>query len=186
MNITVYCGASDGNDPIYREATIALAKWLVENDHTLVYGGGRVGLMGLIADTVLAEGGRVIGVMPDFLVKREIAHTGLTDLRIVSTMTERKNQMIELGDAYIALPGGPGTLEEITEVISWARIGENSNPCLFLNINDYYNPMIDMFDTMVKNGFLKPMYREKTFFANTIAEAEDFIVNYTPPAVRTY
>ena len=113
MNITVYCGASLGNDSTYQAAAKKLGKWIADGQHTLVYGGGKLGLMGVVADTVLAHQGKVIGIIPQFLQDREVAHPNLTKTVIVESMSERKNKMIELGDAYIALPGGPGTLEEI-------------------------------------------------------------------------
>ena len=118
MNIAVFCGASLGNDAIYKEKTIELGHWIAENNHRLIYGGGNVGLMGIIADTVLENAGEVIGVMPSFLVEREISHTGINELITVDDMDERKKYMIENSEAFIALPGGPGTLEEISQVIS--------------------------------------------------------------------
>lgn len=186
MYITVYCGASLGNNPLHQQATIALGKWLVEQNHTLVYGGGKVGLMGLLADTVLQHGGKVIGIMPTFLQQREIAHTGVTEMISVSSMTERKQKMIELGQAYIALAGGPGTLEEISEVISWARIGQNNHPCILFNSDGYYEPLKTVFDKMVTEGFLTQQDREKTLFSDDLTEIEAFIANYTPPDVRRY
>ena len=186
MNIVVYCGASEGNLDIYRTATINLGKWIAEKGHTLVYGGGKVGLMGLLADTVLENKGEVIGVNPEFLIEREISHPNLTELHIVDTMSERKSKMVDLGQACIALPGGPGTLEEITEVISWARVGQNDSPCIFLNINDYYDPMERMYNDMVENGFLTLNDRNKTLFNDSLEIVEDFILNYKKPKVRSY
>ena len=119
MNVTVYCGATTGNNPEYEKNAVELGKWIAENNHTLVYGGGKAGLMGIIADTVLQLGGEAIGVIPTFLKDRELAHTYLNELIVVNTMSERKDKMFSLGDIYIALPGGAGTLEEITDVISW-------------------------------------------------------------------
>lgn len=186
MNITVYCGASLGNNPIYQQATERLGKWIADNGHQLVYGGGAVGLMGLIADTVLAHGGQAIGVMPKFLTERELAHTRLTELVIVKTMNERKQQMFDLANVFIALPGGPGTLEEISEVISWARIGQNPNPCILFNENGYFNSLRDFYANMVKDGFLTQADFDKILFSNDLAEIETFIQNYEPPKVRTY
>ena len=141
MKITVYCGASVGNNVAHQQAAIALGQWIAARQYTLVYGGGNAGLMGLLANTVLENGGKVIGIMPTFLQERELAHTGLTEMITVRSMPERKSKMIELGDVYIALAGGPGTLEEITEVISWARIGQNNNPCILFNSDGYYEPL---------------------------------------------
>ncbi len=186
MNITVYCGASLGTKEIYQKATAELGEWIAKNNNTLVYGGGKVGLMGVVADSVLENNGKVIGIMPSFLRTRELAHTGLSESIIVETMSERKLKMIELGDCYIALPGGPGTLEEISEVVSWARIGKNNNPCIFLNIGGYYDDLKKFYDNMVKNGFLTAADRNKTLFAESIGEISDFIASYTPPEVRSY
>lgn len=186
MNITVYCGANSGNNPAHQAATVKLGKWIADNQHKLVYGGGKAGLMGLVADTVLQHGGEVIGIMPTFLQAREIAHLGLTEMISVETMSERKLKMIELGEVYIALPGGLGTLEEISEVISWARIGKNSHPCIFFDSDKFYQPLVEFMDKMVEQGFLSQADREKTLFSDDLAEIEKFIANYTPPAIRTY
>lgn len=136
-----FCGASTGENPVYSEKTVALAQWMAQNKHSLVYGGGKVGLMGVMADTVIANGGYTTGVIPTFLRDREIAHENLSELIIVNNMPERKAKMMLLGDAFIALPGGPGTLEEISEVISWSRIGQNDNPCILYNVNGYFNDL---------------------------------------------
>ncbi|BFU59280.1 MULTISPECIES: TIGR00730 family Rossman fold protein [Rodentibacter] len=186
MNVTVYCGANLGNDPIYQAAAVKIGKWIAGNHHKLIYGGGGAGLMGVVADTVLSQGGDVIGIIPTFLAERELAHQGLTQLITVDSMSERKKMMIELGQVYIALAGGPGTLEEISEVISWARIGQNSNPCILFNQNDYYEPLKIMFDQMVKSGFLTLADRQKILFSDNLSEIEQFIVNYQPPQVRRY
>lgn len=186
MNITVYCGASLGNNPQHQLATEQLGKWIVERGHTLIYGGGRAGLMGLLADTVLAHGGKVIGIMPTFLQDRELAHTGLTEMITVESMSERKAQLVERGEVYIALAGGPGTLEEIVEVISWARIGKNNHPCILFNQDNYYQPLKAMFSQMVEQGFLTQADFDKTLFSDDLAEIERFIANYTPPEIRRY
>lgn len=186
MNITVYCGASLGNDPIYQDSAERLGKWIAENQHRLVYGGGRAGLMGVIADTVLAEGGEVIGIIPTFLCERELAHTGLTELITVDSMSARKQKMIALGDAYIALAGGPGTLEEISEVISWARIGQNPNPCILFNQNGYYNPLKMLFEQMVKSAFLTADDFQKILFSDDLTEIAHFISTYQAPEIRRY
>ncbi|WP_300410991.1 TIGR00730 family Rossman fold protein [Lagierella sp.] len=186
MNITVFCGASLGNDEIYQEKTIELGLWMVKNGHSLVYGGGKVGLMGVIADTVLENGGKVIGVMPTFLIEREICHGNLAELITVDNMSDRKTYMVENGDAFIALPGGPGTLEEISQVISWARVGQNDGPCILYNVNGYYDHLESFYNNMVQEGFLSLEDREKTLFSDNLNEIEDFIKNYSKPAVRQY
>lgn len=186
MNITVYCGASQGFNEIYRKKAVELGQWIVKRNYNLVYGGGKVGLMGAISDTIISNGGQVIGIIPKFLEDREIAHAGISELISVDNMSERKYRMIELGDVFIALPGGPGTLEEITEVISWARIGQNNSPCILYNINGYFDNLRAMYDSMVSEGFLTQDDREKILFSIDILEIEDFISNYKAPEVRKY
>lgn len=186
MKITVYCGANTGNNEIYKNAAIDMGKWIVNKGHELVYGGGKLGLMGVISDTVMANGGKVTGIITYFLTERELANEDITKLIKVNTMSERKKMMIDLGEVYIALPGGTGTLEEIAEVISWARIGQNNNPCIFFNVNAYYEPMKAMFDMMVNSGFLTAEDREKFLFTTSYEEMENFIKNYTPPLARVY
>lgn len=186
MNITVYCGASLGNDERHQQATRTLGKWIAHNGHRLIYGGGKAGLMGLIADTVLAEGGEVVGIMPTFLQERELAHPHLTEMITVDSMTERKRQMIERGEVFIALAGGPGTLEEIAEVISWARIGQNPHPCICFNSGHFYDSLQRFYDEMAENGFLTAADRAKILFSDDLTEIQTFIDNYTPPDVRRY
>jgi len=186
LNIAVYCGASLGNNDLFVEAAKSLGKWIAENGYTLVYGGGKAGLMGVIADEVLLHNGKVIGIIPTFLVDRELSHPNLTRLEVVHSMSERKNRMIELGDCYIALPGGPGTLEEISEVISWARIGQHQNPCILFNVGGYYDKLKEFYDDMVTNGFLTEADKKAMLFSNSFIEIEQFITNHTPLLVRTY
>ena len=186
MKITVYCGASMGTSSKYKEAAEKLGKWIADNDYELVYGGGKVGLMGVIANTVLENGGKAHGIMPDFLANRELAHISLTSLEIVEDMSIRKKKMIELGDVFIALPGGPGTLEEITEVISWSRIGKNPNPCILFNESGYYDFLEKMYSTMVEEGFLTKEDKEKILFSSDLVEIKEFIENYKKPEIRQY
>lgn len=186
MNIVVYCGASLGHNDGFIEAAISLGRWIARNGHTLVYGGGKAGLMGVLADEVLLHNGKVIGIISTFLVDRELSHPNLTRLEIVNSMSERKNKMIELGDCYIALPGGPGTLEEISEAISWARIRQHQNPCILFNIDGYYDKLREFYDGMVKNGFMAEADKKAMLFTDSFTEIEEFIANFTPPQVRTY
>ena len=178
MRITVFCGANNGKSELYKENVIELGKWIANKNHTLVYGGGKIGLMGVIADTVLENSGEVIGIMPQFLVDREISHKGITEFVIVDDMSERKTQLVDLGDAFIALPGGPGTLEEISQVISWVRVGKKDAPCILMNVNGYYDFLEKYFDKMVEDGFLTKEDRKRTLFTDSIDEIEEFIVNY--------
>lgn len=178
MNITVFCGASAGNKSIYREKTIELGKWLAKCNFNLVYGGGNNGLMGLLADSVLAENGKVIGVMPTFLMKQEMAHTNLTEFIEVDDMTTRKNILIEKADAFIALPSGLGTLEEIADVISWSKIGKNKKPAVFYNVDNYYAPLEKMLDRMVKANFLEQAQRNNVLFSDNLTEIANYIQTY--------
>ena len=157
--ICVFCGSSMGRQECYREAAESLALYLVRNRIGIVYGGAHRGLMGRLADAALAAGGEVIGVIPDSLVKQEIAHQGLTELRIVASMHARKATMADLSDAFIALPGGFGTFEEFCEVLTWKQLGIQNKPCGLLNVSGYYDPLLQLFDHAVAEGFLKPHNR---------------------------
>lgn len=152
--IAVYCGSKIGNDPEYSKAAVTLGEKLVEQGIELVYGGGAIGLMGVIADSILEKGGRVTGVIPEKLYEMEVAHMGLTELYRVKTMHERKALMADLSDGFIAMPGGIGTLEELTEVMTWAQIGYHTKPCALLNVVGYYDHFISFFDEMESKGFL--------------------------------
>jgi hypothetical protein len=157
--ICVFCGSSFGSDPAYARETEHLGESLAARNIELVYGGATVGLMGLLADTVLNQGGRVTGVIPQALVDKEIAHTGLTDLRVVNSMHERKALMAEFADGFIALPGGFGTLEEFCEVLTWSQLGLHRKNCGLLNVNGYYDGLLSLFDHAVAEGFLKAANR---------------------------
>lgn len=184
MNIAIYCGSTTGTQPFYEESAREIGTWIADGGHTLVYGGGNIGLMKIVADTVLSRGGRAIGVIPEFLVEHELAHEGLTEIRITKTMQERKSEMIALSDCYLALPGGPGTLEEISEVISLARVGQHKNPCILYNNTGYYDELEAFFRHMVSQGFLDKAGMEKTLFAKNLAEVDAFIQHYIPPVFR--
>lgn len=168
--ILVYCGANWGNKPLYAETAIALGKQLVKEKLELVYGGGSVGLMGILADTVLIEGGKVIGVIPDFLNVKEVGHTGLTELHEVKSMHERKALMEQLCDGVIVLPGGYGTMDEVFEMLTWSQLGLHRKPIGILNVNGYYDHLIAQMDRMVAEGFLSPNNR-KLLLVNSSAEA---------------
>ncbi|MEP1035628.1 TIGR00730 family Rossman fold protein [Ekhidna sp.] len=152
--VAIFCGSKMGNDPKYAGATKELVETIVAKGIEIVYGGGAVGLMNVVAETALAYGGTITGVIPDKLYEMEVAHTGLTKLYRVRDMHERKALMADLSDGFIALPGGVGTLEEMTEVMTWAQIGYHSKPCAFLNTNGYYDHFISFFDHMEEQGFL--------------------------------
>ena len=154
--VCAYCGSSRGTDPAYAEAAEALAAELVRRGIGLVYGGGSVGLMGVIADSVLARGGEVIGVIPRFLHRREIMHEGVTDLRVVESMHERKALMADLSDGFVALPGGIGTLEETFEAMTWTQLGIHTKPVGLLDVGDFWAPVQELLARAVADGFLRP------------------------------
>jgi TIGR00730 family protein len=185
-SIAVYCGSGAGASPAYREGAVRLGHALAERRIALVYGGANVGLMGAVADAVLERGGRVIGVLPHFLQEREIAHSGLSELILVETMHERKAKMAELADGFIALPGGPGTMEEYFEVFAWGQLGLHRKPCGLLNIRRYFDPLLAMFDRMVSEGFMKPEYRAVVLTDETPDGLLDRFAAYAPPAIKTY
>lgn len=157
--ICVFCGSNAGSDPAYADAARNLGLLFAREGIGLVYGGGSVGLMGEVADSVLSAGGEVIGVIPHALWAREVGHRGLTDLRIVETMHERKAMMADLSDAFIALPGGLGTLEEIFEIWTWAQLGLHAKPLGFLDVNGFYSPLMQFLDRAVRERFLKEPHR---------------------------
>ena len=157
--ICVFTGSRHGAMPAYADAAKQLARCLVERGFGLVYGGGNVGLMNVIADAALELGGHVTGVIPDSLVSKEVAHLGLSDLRVVQSMHERKALMAELSNGFIAMPGGIGTMEELFEVLSWAQLGLHEKPCGLLNVAGYYNPLVEFLDRAVTQDFLKPKHR---------------------------
>jgi uncharacterized protein (TIGR00730 family) len=162
--ICVYAGSNPGRDPAYAESATALAELLAERGIGLVYGGGKVGLMGVIADAAMAAGGEVIGVMPQDLIDREIGHNGITELRVVGSMHERKALMAELADGFVALPGGAGTLEELIEIYTWSQLGLHRKPMGVLNVNGYYDGLAGLLDHAVEEGFLRPQHRGAMHF----------------------
>jgi len=159
-HICVFCGSSSGVHSVYAQAAQGVGRLLCRRGIELVYGGGNVGLMGMLADACLAEGGRVIGVIPQALVDKEVAHLGLTELRVVRSMHERKAIMADLSDAFVALPGGYGTWEELFEMLTWSQLGIQQKPCGLLNVNGYYNPLLELADKAVSEGFLREVNRD--------------------------
>ena len=158
--ISVFCGSNFDGNPVLLKAVNDLADVMVEKDISLVFGGGRVGVMGLIADAVLKRGGRAIGVIPQFLMDKEVGHTGLTELIITENMHQRKQKMADLSDGVITLPGGFGTMEEFFEVLTWLQLGLHGNPIGLLNVDGFYDPLLMQIDLMVEKKFLKPLNRE--------------------------
>ncbi|EON70167.1 TIGR00730 family Rossman fold protein [Lysinibacillus sphaericus] len=185
-SIAVFCGSSIGASEAYREGAILLGRELAKRNITLIYGGASVGVMGTVADTVLQEGGKVIGVIPTLLEDREISHKHLTELIVVNSMHERKSKMMELADGFIALPGGPGTLEEFFEVFTWNQIGLIQKPCGILNISHYYDLLIALFDHMQDEHFLQTQYREALLVDSDVTLLLEKCLAYVPPAIKTY
>ncbi len=180
--LCVFCGSNTGRDPAYGASAAQVGRILAERGIGLVYGGGRVGLMGVLADAALAAGGEVIGVIPQALLDREVGHLGLTELRVVDSMHTRKALMSELSDGFIALPGGIGTLEELFEVWTWAQLGLHRKPCGLLNVDGFFTPLVDFLDRQAEAGFIPPTCREMLTVAST---PEDLLLRfaaYEPPA----
>lgn len=179
-NVCVFCGSSEGRDPVYAKAARAMGRSLAVHGYGLVYGGGRIGLMGEIARAVLDAGGEAVGVIPEALLKREVGHGALTRLEVVNSMHERKARMAELSDGFIAMPGGFGTFEEWFEIITWAQLGIHDKPCVLLNVNGYFDPLLKMIERSVAEDFIRPMHRELFAVAATADEALDCIATMQP------
>lgn len=186
MKIAVYCGANHGVNDAFLQAAMQVGAWIAERGDTLVYGGGKLGLMGAVAGSTLQHGGQVIGVMPQVLADRGLAMPDLTDLEVVADMGTRKARMIELADVDIALPGGPGTLEEITEAISFSRIGLNASPTILFNQNGYYESLRQMYQMAVDQEFFDQDAFDNLLFSSDLQEISTFIANYQPLGVRQY
>lgn len=184
--ICVYCGSNNGADPVYRAAAEELARELVACDVGIVYGGGKVGLMGAVADAAMEAGGEVIGVIPQALMDREVGHGSVSELRVVGSMHERKLLMAELSDAFVALPGGIGTLEEIVEVFTWSQLGIHHKPCALLDTAGYWQPLIAALDRMVEAGFLREAHRELLVVARDAGELLERLDAWHPAAVEKW
>lgn len=180
--ICVYCGSSPGRDAIYAKAAEELADALVSNNIELVYGGAHKGIMGVLADAVLVRGGKVQGVIPQMLQDKEVAHTGLTELHVVTSMHERKSMMAALSDGFIALPGGFGTLEELIEILTWGQLRFHEKPCGVLNVNGYFDKLLAFLDHMQEEEFLKPENRSMMLADSTPAGLLSLFESYEPPA----
>lgn len=181
--VCVFCGSRSGASPVYEEGARRLGRVLAEAGVTLVYGGGRVGLMGVLADAVLDSGGEVVGVIPKALMRREIAHAGLSDLRVVDSMHERKALMSELSDGFVALPGGTGTMEEFFEVLSWAQLGVHDKPRGLFNVEGYYDPLLAFFDHVVSQGFLSEEQRSLVLVETEPEPLLEALARYRAPRV---
>jgi uncharacterized protein (TIGR00730 family) len=178
-SICVFCGANFNGDPLLTEAVEQLAEAMVSRNIDLIFGGGRVGVMGMIADAVLKKGGKAIGVIPEFLMNKEVGHTGLTELHVVQNMHQRKQMMNDLCDGIITLPGGFGTLEEFFEVLTWLQLGLHQKPIGILNVNGFYNFLLKQMDIMVEQRFLKPLNRELVLSSANPVELVDLMGNFS-------
>jgi uncharacterized protein (TIGR00730 family) len=186
MRVCVFCGSSRGSSPAYADAATELGAALADAGIGLVYGGGDVGLMGVVADATLAGGGEVIGVMPEALVAKEIAHRGLTELRITGSMHERKALMAELADGFIALPGGLGTFDELCEILTWGQLGLHTKAVALLDVDGYWGPFVALLDNAVEAGFLRAAHRDLAHRAPTVAAALALLVTPPPPPVHKW
>jgi len=180
-NIAVFCGSNTGNNPVFKQTAYELGKKLAECNAGLIYGGAKVGLMGAVANGVLENGGRVIGVLPGFLKEKELEHTMLSEIVLVDGMHERKARMYEMSDAAITLPGGFGTLDETFEFLTWAQLALHRKPTGILNVEGYYNKLIDFIKVSVESGFVKPEYRDLFIVEESIDELLQCMAKYTPP-----
>lgn len=181
QSVCVFCGSSHGLAPEYELMAKEMGRAIALRGWTLVYGGGNVGLMGVVADAALAAGGKVIGVIPAALLARELGHRGVTELRVVNTMHERKAMMADLADAFVALPGGIGTFEEFFEVLTWAQLGIHHKPCGLVNTRGYYQPVLDLLANSVQEGFLRPEHRDLVLTADLAEELLSKLENHQPP-----
>ena len=179
--VALYCGSRSGNNPIYLEKAVALAKNMADHGFGLVYGGASIGLMGQVADAVIQQGGEAVGVIPEFMLDYEIAHQHLTELHIVHTMHERKAMMAERASAFVALPGGLGTFEEILEIATWGQLNQHQKPMMLYNVNGFYDALIAQLDHAVQEGFLPPQHRAKLIICNRSEEIYSAIANLSSP-----
>jgi uncharacterized protein (TIGR00730 family) len=179
--ICVFCGSATGNNGAFAAAAQRLGELIARERCTLIYGGGNIGLMGLLSKTVMSRGGNVIGVIPKALMQRELADHAITDLRVVGSMHERKALMADLADGFIALPGGFGTLDEFAEIVTWAQLGIHCKPCGLLNIENYYRHLISFFDEAVATGFIRKQDREHLIIEDSAETIVEKILSYHPP-----
>lgn len=184
--VCVFCGSSPGRRPEYRAAAEEMGTALVRRNIALVYGGTSVGLMGVLADAVLRAGGEAVGVIPERLMKREVGHNGLTKLHLVGSMHERKALMADLSDAFVAMPGGYGTLEEFCEVVTWAQLGLHAKPCGILNVSGYYSPLLAMLDHAVEERFLKVENRSLVLARDSVEELLEALEEWRPMGVEKW
>ena len=178
ISIAVFCGSSTGKDDLYRQTSLQLASYFLKHEITLVYGGGNIGLMGVIADEIMLHNGKVIGVIPEFLAQREVANHDITQLIVVETMHQRKQKMCDLSDAFLILPGGFGSMDELFEILTWKQLGLHHKPIAVLNINGYYNALLQLIDDMSNQQFVSPDNKKLLMFINSVDEIGEWLGSY--------
>ena len=179
-SVCVFCGSNYGDNPVYQEMAAVMGRKLAMSGLKLVYGGGKVGLMGVLADAALAAGGKVVGVIPQAIVDMEVAHLGLTELIVVQSMHERKARMADASDVFIALPGGYGTFEEFCEVLTWSQLGFHDKPCGVLNVGGFYDPLLALFDRAVQDRFVRPEHREMVLADTDVDALLERLASFNP------
>lgn len=179
-SLCVFCGSHTGSDRVYSDAAKRVGEELADRRIRLIYGGGKVGLMGVLADAALQRGGEVIGVIPQFLMDKELGHGGVTELHVVRSMHERKSLMADLSNGFIGLPGGFGTLEELCEIITWSQLGLSPKPVGVLNVNGYFEPLLQMFDRGVTDGFIRPQHRQLVLARENVDELLSEMSKFAP------
>lgn len=184
--LCIYCGSNAGRSPLYQQAAQALISEMVRRGIGVVYGGARVGLMGVVADTALALGGEVIGVIPEGLIEKEVAHHHLTELEVVPSMHQRKARMVELSDGFIALPGGAGTMDELFEVYTWAQLGLHSKPCALLDVDNYYSGIVEFLSRATEDQFIRPAHHKMLLIDDNHQRLLDRMAAYDPPQVKKW
>lgn len=185
-SVCVFCGSNVGDKPIYRQIAAEVGRAIARRKLRLIYGAGNIGLMGVVADAALEAGGEVVGVIPQMLVDKEVAHSGLTELIVVQSMHERKALMANRSDAFIALPGGFGTFEEFCEVLTWAQLKLHTKPCALVNIDGFYDPLLAMFDRAVTDGFLRPEHRSLVLAGDDLEQLLDKLETVESPNVEKW
>ncbi|MEM6764396.1 MAG: TIGR00730 family Rossman fold protein [Bacteroidota bacterium] len=184
--LCIFCGSSPGKREVYTQGAQALGAHMVEKSISMVFGGGKVGLMGIIADEILTKGGQVVGVIPDFLMKKEVGHTGIQKIHVVDTMHERKQLMSEIADGFVAMPGGFGTLDELAEILTWAQLGLHQKPIGLLNTSGYFDGLLTFMDTMVEEGYLKAENRAMVLVDNDPRKLLEKMAAYSFPEVEKW
>ncbi|TAH22473.1 MAG: TIGR00730 family Rossman fold protein [Cytophagales bacterium] len=185
-SIGVFCGSVVGKNPIYKQTALELGLFLVKKQIRLVYGGGKVGLMGVLADTVMQNGGKVVGVIPQFLIEMEVAHNRLSEQIMVKTMHERKKRMTDMADGFIIIAGGIGTMDEFFEILAWAQLGLHKKPVALLNVNGFFDKLLDYMDFVISEGFIKPQCKQMLIIDNTIEGLFEKMQNHQPSNMKQW